>query len=360
MSVSALKAISDALHSYATRGPSDPFYAKFKEDAGSGARQKLGALLNVRPDSLVFTESATQSINIVANGLKLSRTDEIVTRGGPSEHPSNYLPWAYYARCKHASIVDLPGDLYGQLDPSELDSLLKKKNARLVVVSHVLYSFGSILPVREISRVAHENGSLFFLDASQSVGSIPVDLTAIDPDFAAGTAAKWLCGPLGLAFFYCHERALDALEPLNYGPNSCTYKPDGTFQTLHSNWKLQEGFRNWAYCYGLSAAIDLLNRQGLDAIRKKNLALANLIIDALKAASDYEFLGNPDESLRTSIMPVRVHGKKPIDIVQKLNAEGIVIAEREVGDEKILRISPHFYNDELEAGRVSEALTRPA
>ncbi len=358
MSASATSAITNALISYTTNGPSDDFYVQFKQEGGDSARQRLGSLLNVPAESLVFTESATQSINLVANGLKLGKGEVIITRGGASEHPSNYLPWWYYAKSKNAQILNIEVDSFGVPALSDLDSALKKTKAKLVVMSHVLYNHGSILPAREISKISHEREALFFLDVSQSVGSVPVDLDSIDPDFAAGTAAKWLCGPLGLAFFYCNKRALEELEPLNYGPNSCTYKPDGSYQTLDTSWKLQEGFRNWAYCYGLAAAIDLINKIGIESIRKKDFALASRLIESIRHSSTFGFVGNSDSNVRTSITPVEVRGLKALDVVQKLASEGIVIAEREVGDKKILRISPHFYNDENETNRVSEALLK--
>lgn len=360
MSTTVVNAISDALADYIKYGPSDDFYSNFKKMFGDAARERLGSLLNEPPESLVFTESATQSINLVANGLKISSGDVIVTRGGPSEHPSNYLPWSFYAKKKGAAIVDLRCDEYGVPDLSELDTVLRDKKAKLVVMSHVLYNYGSILPAKEISKIAHERQALFFLDASQSVGSIPVDLDSIDPDFAAGTAAKWLCGPLGLAFFYCNKRALGELEPLNYGPNSCTYKPDGTFETLDTSWKLQEGFRNWAYCYGLAAAIDLVNKVGIDSIREKDLKLANQLIDSIKDSKMFKFLGNEDSSLRTSITPVAIQGMSTAEVVKKVRGKGIVIAEREVREQKILRISPHFYNDEDETDRVCTELLKIA
>jgi cysteine desulfurase / selenocysteine lyase len=267
----------------------------------------------------------------------------------------------YYAQTKAVRVLDLQGENFGVPNLSELDSALRESKPKLVVMSHVLYNYGSILPAKEASKISHERGALFFLDASQSVGSIRVDLKEIDPDFAAGTAAKWLCGPLGLGFFFCSKRALESLEPLNYGPNSCTYKPDGSFETLGSAWKIQEGFRNWAYCFGLSSAIDLLEGIRLENVRKKDSDLSEIIVDSIKDSHTFEFLGNADPNFRTSITPIQVNGsQEPLAIVQKLAKEGIVIAEREIAGKKILRISPHFYNDEAEADRVANALKRAA
>jgi cysteine desulfurase / selenocysteine lyase len=355
MSKSALVAVSSVLDDYSKRGPSDEFYLKLKEGA-SLAREKLSQLLNVPKEDLVFTESATQSINLVANGFRLSPGDYVITRGGPNEHPSNYLPWKFYVQSKKARILNLKTNEFGTPDLAELDSSLKETRAKLVVMTHVLYNYGTIMPVIEACRIAHERGALFFLDASQSVGSIPLDLRAIDCDYAAGTAAKWLCGPLGLAFFYCKKEALQQLDPLNFGPNACTYTPEGKFRVLDSAMKLQEGFRNWAYCFGLIAAIELVNTFGVSKVREKNLYLANLIAEDLGKTRKFRMLRTTEAQNRTSITPVEVLGFKPIDLVQKLAKANIVVAEREILDTKILRISPHFYNDEEEAGRLVREL----
>jgi cysteine desulfurase / selenocysteine lyase len=355
MSRRATLAIISELENYASSGPSDEYYLRLKE-AGWESKRKLRKILNVEAEDMVLTESATQSINLIANGFKFQKGDIVITRGGANEHPSNYLPWKYYVNKKGAGIVDLKVDAYGFPDLSELDSALKATNAKLVVMSHVLYNYGSIMPAAEVSRIAHERGALFFLDASQSVGNIKVDLKAIDPDFAAGTAAKWLCGPLGLAFLYCKNESLQNLEPLNFGPNSCTYTPFGDYNVLETAQKMQEGFRNWVYSYGLSSAIDLVSDFGQDKIRERSLYLADIVIEFLSHSKCYRLLGTTDQAKRTSITPVETVGIRPIEIVQRLAKSNILIAEREILDKKILRISPHFYNDEEETARVIEAL----
>jgi cysteine desulfurase/selenocysteine lyase len=352
MSRSTREAISQAFEEYSKKGPSDENYLKLKA-GGELAREKLASVINAPKYGIVFTESATQSINIVANGFKLAPHDCIVMRGGSSEHPSNFLPWKYFAEKKQTRIINLKTDDSGLPSLSELDSVLKQTKVKLVVMSHVLYNLGTIMPVIEASRIAHEREALFFLDASQSIGAIPVDLEKIDCDFAAGTAAKWLCGPLGLGFFYCKKEALNNIDPLNFGPNACTYSPDGGFKELDSTLKLQEGFRNWAYCFGLSAALDLLMSFGLDHVRKKNLKLADLLIEELAKSGKLQVIGDLDESVRTSIIALETTTiMKPLEIVQRLSKSNIVAAEREIGDKKILRISPHFYNDEEEVVRL--------
>ena len=357
MSKYAIDAISQAITSYSRSGPDDAFYANFKEGAND-AKRKLAKILNSSPDELVFTESATQSIDFVANGLKHSKGDTWIVRGLATEHPSNSLPWRYYSSAKAVNLIDLGVDSLGLPDLSELDSILKSTHAKLVVASHVIYNLGTVMPVREMCKIAHERGALFFLDASQSVVSVPVDLQGIDCDFMAGTAAKWLCGPLGLGFFFCKRESLEHLQPLNFGAMACdSYKPDGSFEVARGVVRLQEGFRNWAYAYGLGAAIDVLEDFGLEKVRSKNLDMADAIIETIKKHHErYRFIGSESESLRTSIIPLECLESRPLDVVERLRKLGITIAEREIGPKKILRISPHFYNDESELERLTDAL----
>jgi cysteine desulfurase / selenocysteine lyase len=347
MSLPALDAIETSLKQYVRTGPDDEYYKKLKASSDE-ARKKLGKLVNVSWEEIVFSESATQSINMIANGFKFKKGDTVITRGGATEHPSNYLPWKYYSKTKGFNVFDVETDKFGVPDLSELDSALKKTKAKLVNMSHVLYNYGTILPAREIGKVAHEREAMFFLDASQSIGAIPVDLGEINCDYAIGTAAKWLCGPLGMGFLFCKPEALDQLEPLNFGANACAYKLDGSYEDLGLPSRLQEGFRNWAYTNGLSAAIDLITSFAVDRIRRKNLKLAQMIVDSFKSRKKYRSLRTEEEDRMTSIIPIESVATSPILLVQKLMKKHIIIAQREIGERRIIRISPHFYNDERE------------
>src|SRR5713101_9622360 len=133
---SAIGVISKKLRGYSLNGPDDQYYLKLKRGANA-TRQRLSKVLSVTPDAIVFTESATQAINMVANGFRFRRGDVIISRGrSTTEHPSNYLPWACYAGVKGFGITDLPVDAAGIPQTSELDSLLRATRAKLVVTSH--------------------------------------------------------------------------------------------------------------------------------------------------------------------------------------------------------------------------------
>ncbi len=310
-------------------------------------------------DEFVFTESTTQSISIFANMLKLNKGDTIVTRGGASEHPSNYVPWHYYANKKGARVIDVPVDRNGLPDLSTFDSILKTvERPKLVVLGHVIYNLGTIIPVQELSKIAHERHFSVFLDIAQSVGSLPVDLNEIGIDFAAGTTAKWLCGPFGLGFFYFRRESLASLEPTDYSevlsglPLSESY--DSSKMPLFY-------FRNYAYTNGLQQALHLILQQGIDEIRSKNQKLVNILIEGLSdATSNYRVLGDLNDSNRASIVAIEPSHVSAAYIVKRLALSRITVAERDFLGKKIIRVSPHFYNDEHEMVALLDALSKLA
>ena len=353
---SAISEATRQLRRFSENGPDDAFYLTFRGGANA-AREKLGALLNAHPQGFVFADSATQSINLVANGFKFRKGDAIVTRGGQTtEHPSDYLPWLHYAKAKGVAVRDVPVDSAGVPDLADLESAVRETKAKLVVTSHVVYNLGTVEPAKEMCKVAHENGAAFFLDVSQSVGNVQVDLGSIGADFAAGTASKWLCGPLGVGFLYSTEAASALLEPVSYGANATEYVDNTNYRDLTGAARMQEGFRNWAYVYAFATAIDLWGSVGLEKVRETGMKLARAIVEEVSTLRRYKVLVDFDDGRRTPIVPVETLEETPNDVVQRGLKARVTVAQREFGRKKILRISPHFYNDESEVERLKGIL----
>ena len=350
---SAISEVTRQLRRFSENGPDDPYYLDFKTGANA-AREKLAALLNAHAQGFVFAESATQAINLVANGFKFSKGDTIITRGGPTtEHPSNYLPWLYYAATKGVKIHDVQVDDAGVPDLAELDSAIRNTRAKMVVTSHVLYNLGTIEPAQEMCKIAHERGAAFFLDISQSAGNVPVDLGAIGCDFAAGTASKWFCGPLGVGFLFCRNGAAEQLEPLNFGANATEYVNNLSYKVLSGTARLQEGFRNWAYVHAFAVAMDVWGSFGMEEIRKTGMRLAFSIVDRIaEMRGAYRLLTDFHDGRRTCIIPVETIKESPSDVAQRALKSKVTVAQREFGEKKLLRISPHFYNDEREVEKL--------
>lgn len=358
MSSSCLEAITSTVNTMATQGIDLELYRELKEVATT-TRGKLATLLHAAStDNFLFTESTTQGINLLACSLSIKKGETIFTRAGINEHPSNYVPWLYNAKRNRANIIDIPVDRNGLPSLEEFDTVLgKAKNPRLVVLGHVIYNLGTILPVEELTRIAHDHGALVFLDVAQSAGSLPLRLDAIGCDFAAGTAAKWLCGPFGLGFVYFRKEALPNLDYRSYQEG---LPPINTVDAYDSVEMPLFYFRNYAYVAGLEKSLDILIHFGIQRVRAINKDLVRAVIENLGSMQkSYQILGDFDEKIRASLIAIEPKAKRDSNLVvkttvKKLAQKGVVVALREFEGRKIIRISPHFFNDD---GEVSSLIS---
>lgn len=354
--LAVIKATTDFLVKCADEGPdsqatSDYITALLKE-----LRTRVAHLINCGPEEVVLTQSTTDGINAVANGIGWKKGDVVIVRGGKHEHPANYLPWLRLKE-KGVMLSELAIDRDGFFDLGDLEKLAKK--GRLLALSHALYNTGAIMPLEEVGKIAAENNMLYCIDAAQTAGSIKVDVKRIGCQFLAFPGFKWLCGPMGIGVFYCSNKAAEMLAPVAIGGESATFSGD-TIAYMDMPRRLQAGFRNYPGAAGLEAALRYVLRIGIDSIRIANIKVANALREELGRINGVELHGPADESRRTSIVTFTVE-KDPSYIVRKLEENGVVLAERDAGlAKKVVRAAPHFFNTEEEAvavaARVKELL----
>lgn len=364
--VSTIKAITDTFLKYSVEGPDSKTVNEFITSLMKELRIRIADLINCESDEIVFTQSTTEGINYVRNGIQWKRGDSVIVRGGTHEHYANYLPWLQLSREKGVNLVDLPINDMGYFDILELENILSrgrkrgttatrnmKRSPKLITLSHALYNNGAIMPVEKVGKIAKENDVLFCLDAAQTVGSIEIDVKKIGCDFMAFPAFKWVCGPLGLGILYCSKKAAEFLKPQSIGSESATLSSDQKILAyLEPPLKFQTGFRNFPALAGLEASIRYLLRLGMANIRGRNMRVANVFRSELDKIADVKIHGPEDGNLRTSIVSFssnKVHSKI---IVDKLEENEIILAERDVGGgRKVVRASPHFFNTEEESIR---------
>jgi cysteine desulfurase/selenocysteine lyase len=214
-------------------------------------RLRIKHLINCNAIEISFTQSTTQGLNFVANSIDWKKGDIIILRGGRHEHYANYFPWLYIAKRKKLKIKVLKIDQNGFFDIDKLEELAKLKESKLLVLSHVLYNNGSIMPVEEAGKIAKENDLLYCIDAAQSVGSINVDVKKIECNFMAFPSFKWICGPLGIGIFYCSEKSKDTLIPDSIGGESGKIISDNSVVHKDIPQKFETGFRNYPGLAGL-------------------------------------------------------------------------------------------------------------
>lgn len=353
MPLQSIEAMKDFQISYNSMGPdsidSQPFIAEKLQNV----RKIIAKIINSQPEEVVLTQSTTDGINIVANGLSFEKNSNIIIRGFSHEHHANFYPWLRLQ--KKTKIKNLSIDKNGFFNFDEFQTLLDR-DTTLVAISHALYNTGSILPVEKIGNMLQSNTS-FFIDSAQTIGCIGnFDVKKTKCDFMSFNGSKWLCGPMGTGLFYCNKKSHELLEPMTIGGESAMIydKINLAFKDMPD--KFQTGFRNYVGIVGLESSANYLLKFGMENIRKKNLYLSNLLREELSKVKNIILYGpeNPEE--RTSIVSFNIDGQNPQTIVEKLEKQNIVLAVREILEQKIVRASPHFFNTESEILEVVNAI----
>lgn len=353
MPLQSIEAMKDFQISYNSMGPDSIDSQSFIAEKLQNVRKIIAKIINSQPEEVVLTQSTTDGINIVANGLSFEKNSNIIIRGFSHEHHANFYPWLRLQ--KKTKIKNLSIDKNGFFNFDEFQTLLDR-DTTLVAISHALYNTGSILPVEKIGNMLQSNTS-FFIDSAQTIGCIGnFDVKKTKCDFMSFNGSKWLCGPMGTGLFYCNKKSHELLEPMTIGGESAMIydKINLAFKDMPD--KFQTGFRNYVGIVGLESSANYLLKFGMENIRKKNLYLSNLLREELSKVKNIILYGpeNPEE--RTSIVSFNIDGQNPQTIVEKLEKQNIVLAVREILEQKIVRASPHFFNTESEILEVIDAI----
>ena len=352
----SIEAMRQFLVSYSEMGPDSPESEIFIKELWEKTRKAVSRLVKCEPDEIIVTQSVTDGVNIVANGMKFADDSNIIIRGKEHEHHANYFPWLKLG--EKIDVRSLPIDENGGFTDQDLKKLLDKKT-RLVALSHGLYNSGLILPVKEIGEKLQNENIPYFLDTAQTVGCIgDYDFSNTGCDFMSFNGSKWLCGPMGTGVFYCRRESSELLEPLSVGGESATSDENGALLYNELPDRFQAGFRNYVGLAGMESSINFLQNFGLDNIRKHIMKLSNLFIDEIGNIPESRVFGPESESERTSIVSFEVGKNDPEKVVAALAEKGIIIAKREIFEKPVLRISPHVFNTENEILKLVEELKK--
>ena len=353
MPTQSITAMKDFLLSYNSMGPDSKDSEPFVTEKLRNVRNIISKFISCQPDEIVLTQSTTDGINIVANGIDFEPNSNIIIRGMSHEHHSNFYPWINLK--EKITVKTLPIDKNGFFKLNDLESMLDD-NTKLVSLSHALYNTGSILPVQKIGEMLKDIP--FFIDSAQTVGCIEVDVSKINCDFMSFNGSKWLCGPMGTGLFYCRRSANELLTPSTIGGESAIIFDESNLAFKELPDKFQTGFRNYVGIVGLESSARYLDKFGIQNIREKNQYLSNLLREELSKLPHIILYGTEDSDNRTSIVSFNIKGINAQDVVDRLEKQNIVLAVREIIDEKIVRASPHFFNTESEILQVIEAIKK--
>jgi len=332
------------------------------------ARKKAAKFINAKSHrEIVFVRGTTEAINLVAYawGLRnLRKGDKIILT--EMEHHSNIIPWQLIARQTGAEINYIPFDKEnGELDLSYLDRFKDFKVLSFVHASNVL---GTINDVYKLVKYAHENNAIAIVDAAQSVPHMPVDVQQIGCDFLAFSGHKML-GPTGIGVLYGKREILEELEPFMGGGEMIreVYLDHATWNEVP--WKFEAGTPNIAGAIGLGAAIDYLEKVGLDRIREHEESLTKHAFEELERIKGIRIYGPPDARERTGLVAFTLADIHPHDVATMLDEDGICVRaghhcampiHTKFGIAASTRASFYLYNTHEEIEKLSESLRKTA
>ncbi|KAG2473249.1 MAG: Cysteine desulfurase [Nitrosopumilales archaeon] len=356
MPLESIKAMTDFLVSYCSIGPDSIDSEPFVTDKLRQTRRIIADLVKCQPEEIILTQSTTDGVNVVANGLSFDSKSNIIIRGMAHEHHANYYPWLRLS--DKLQIKNLKVDEQGFFDMKELQSMLDS-NTKLVTLSHALYNTGTILPIEEVGEILEKNNTPYFLDTAQTIGCIgDFDVNNTKCNFMSFNGSKWLCGPMGTGLFFCKKSSSDLLEPLAIGGESAMIYDENKLSYKDLPKKFQTGFRNYVGMVGLESSVRYLLQFGMQNIRTKVIKLANQLRDELSKTSGVTLYGPADPEKRTSIVSFNIEGHEPQTIVERLEKQNIVLSVREILEKKLVRASPHLFNTESEMAMVINALKK--
>ncbi len=327
------------------------------------SRKEVMDFINARDyQEIIFVRNATEAINLVAYawGRKnVKEGDEILV--SQMEHHSNLVPWQMLAKEKKAKL-----EFIGITDEGFLESYQEKinKKTKIVAITHASNTLGTINPVEEITKMAHEEGALVLVDGAQSVPHMPVNVKNIDCDFLAFSGHKML-GPMGIGVLYAKKEVLEEMNPFLTGgemiKNVDFY--ESTWNDLP--WKYEAGTPNVEGAIGLTAAIRYLKNIGMENIRKHEESLVEYALAKLSDIKELTIYGPKDPCKRSGVISFNLADIHAHDIASILDQEGIqiraghhcaklVMKRYEVA--AMARASFYIYNDINDIERLYNAL----
>ena len=329
-------------------------------DIYEGARETVANFINASVDEVVFTKSATESLNLVAyamgnalpgNRFHLKEGDGIVIT--EMEHHANLIPWQQLAARTGASLSWFEVTPEGRLDLSNIDAVITEKT-KVVALTHQSNVLGTINPLPAIVKRAHEVGAVVILDACQSVPHMKVDVKQLAIDFLAFSGHKAV-GPTGIGVFWGRAELLAELPPFLTGGSMIE-----TVTMTGATWapapkKFEAGVPNMAQAAGLGAAIKYLTAVGIDNIHRHELALTELLLGKLSEVDGLSVVGPKTMQERGGSISFTFGDIHPHDLGQFLDSQGIAVRtghhcawplNRKMGVVATTRASLYLYNTE--------------
>lgn len=327
------------------------------EDSRKNVARFIGA---DSQEEVIFTKGCTESLNRVAFEWafeNLKEGDIILTTD--MEHHSNLIPWQRVTERTGAKLKVLPTDSNGDVSLSVFEKEITPE-VKLVAVTHASNVLGTILPVKKICNLAKKVGAVVVVDGAQAAPHLRVNVAGLGCDFYCFSGHKML-GPTGIGVLWGKRELLEKLEPYEYGGGMIKQ-----VEVKKSTWadlpeKFEAGTPNIAGAIGLSAAVDYLNKVGMENIQKHEEELNKYALNKLSEVPDLTVLGGKDPTMRTGLVSFTVKGIHGHDVAAVLNSEGVAvrsghhcaqILHKKLGISSSTRASYYLYNDKEDIDRL--------
>ena len=339
-------------------------------EAYEGARAIVANFLGSKEDEIVFTKSATESLNLLAyaignasqgNRFHLGGGDRIVVT--EMEHHANLIPWQQLSKRTGAKLSWFSVGADGRLDLSNIDAIIQE-DTKVVALTHQSNVLGTINPLNAIVARAHQVGAIVILDACQSVPHMSINVAELGVDFLAFSGHKSL-GPTGVGVLWGRAELLDDLPPFLFGGSmiSAATMTDATWAPVPR--KFEAGVPNMAQAVGLGAALVYLENIGLENIHAHEIALTSRLIEGLLNIDGVKIFGPTDLEMRGGVVAFTVADLHPHDVGQYLDSIGIAVRtghhcawplNKKFGVNATVRASMYLYNDETDIDALIEGV----
>jgi len=339
-------------------------------DAYEGARETVAKFLGGSADEIIFTKSATESLNLLAyafsngdsdNRFNLTSTDRIVVT--EMEHHANLIPWQQLAKRSSAQLSWFCVAPDGRLDLSNLTEVITP-NTKVVALTHQSNVLGAVNPLAAIVARAHEVGAVVVLDACQSVPHMPVNVKDLEIDFLAFSGHKTV-GPTGIGVLWGRAELLKDLPPFLFGGSMIESVTMTDAVWAPSPRRHEAGVPNMAQAVGLAAALDYLSAIGMAEIYAHEQNLGSYLLKRLQEVPGLKLVGPLDMVERGAVASFTLGEIHPHDLGQFLDSQGIAVRTghhcawpltRKLGVQATTRASLYLYNDEQDVDALIEGI----
>ena len=292
-------------------------------DLYENSRKNISNFINAESEKqIIFVRGATEAINLVANSHVrplLNQNDEIII--SQMEHHANIVPWQLICEERNAKLRILPMNQRGELILDSLGKIISKKT-KFMAINHVSNSLGTINPIEEIVKIAHQHKIKILIDGAQAVQHIPIDIQKIGADFYCFSGHK-LYGPTGIGILYGKKQLLNEMPPYQGGGDmikSVTFDETVYNDVPH---KFEAGTPNISGAIGLSAAIDYIREIGIEKISKHESELLEYASKELKKINNVQIIGNAEN--KASVLSFVIKNIHPHDIGTIMDSDGVAI-----------------------------------